>query len=115
MKVRIPFSLDTGVCQSPNTCCFVPNEINVVLTSSKAKRGNLPIGVHKSKSGKYKSQIKSNGIVKYLGAFNTPEEAFETYKIEKELYLKELADKWKDLIAPRVYQAMYNYQVEITD
>ena len=100
---------------SPDTCCFVPNEVNVVLTSSRAKRGDLPIGVHKSKSGKYKSQIKSNGIVKYLGVFNTPEEAFETYKIAKELYLKELADKWKDKIDLKVYQALINYKVEITD
>jgi hypothetical protein len=100
---------------SPETCCFVPNEINVVLTSSKAKRGELPIGVHRSKSGKYKSQIKSNGVVKYLGVFDTPEEAFEAYKTAKEIYLKELANKWKDKISLKVYYALYNYQIEITD
>lgn len=32
-----------------------------------------------------------------------------------EARIKELADKWKDKLDPRVYEAMYNYKVEITD
>lgn len=100
---------------SPETCCFVPVEINLVLTSSKAKRGELPIGVHKSKSGRYKSQIKSNGIVRYLGTFDTPEEAFQAYKTAKEQYIKEVADKWRGKITEQVYNTLINYKVEITD
>ena len=100
---------------SPETCCFVPNEINIVLTSSKAKRGELPIGVHKSNSGRYKSQIKSNSIVRYLGTFDTPEEAFQAYKTAKEECIKEVADKWKGLISEQVYNALINYKIEITD
>ena len=45
----------------------------------------------------------------------TPEEAFQAYKTTKESHIKEVADKWKDLIDPKVYQAMNNYEVEITD
>ena len=41
------------------------------------------------------------------------EEAFDAYKTAKEAYIKEVADKWRDLIDPRVYKAMYNYKVEI--
>lgn len=48
-------------------------------------------------------------------AIKTPEEAFQVYKVAKETYIKEVADEWKDKINPKVYQAMYNYQVEITD
>ena len=51
----------------------------------------------------------------YLGTFNTPEEAFCAYKEVKEAYIKDVADKWKDRIDPRVYDALMNYQVEITD
>lgn len=51
----------------------------------------------------------------YLGMFDTPEEAFYAYKIAKEVWIKEVADKWKSFIEPRVYEAMYNYKVEITD
>lgn len=52
---------------------------------------------------------------KNIGSFNTPEEAFEAYKTAKEKQIKEVADKWKPLIKPKVYQAIYNYKVEITD
>jgi oligoribonuclease (3'-5' exoribonuclease) len=51
-------------------------------------------------------------IIKY---FDTVEEAFHYYKEVKEKYIKEVADKWKNKITDTVYQAMYNYQVEITD
>ena len=50
-----------------------------------------------------------------LGYFSTPEEAFYTYKTAKELYIKDIANKWKDQVDPRVYEALMNYQVEITD
>ena len=52
---------------------------------------------------------------RHLGSFDTPEEAFQAYKVAKESHIKEIADKWKDKIEPRVYEAMYNYKVEITD
>ena len=33
----------------------------------------------------------------------------------KERYIKEVADKWKGIIDDKVYNALYNYKVEITD
>jgi hypothetical protein len=99
---------------SPETCCFVPNEVNVVLTSSRAKRGDLPIGVCK-KGNRYRAQIKTNSVVRGLGTYDTPKEAFDAYKMAKEIYIKELAFKWKELISNKVYIALINYEVEITD
>jgi hypothetical protein len=100
---------------SPETCCFVPREINSLFTKTNALRGECPIGVHKG-GNKFMAQLnKGTGSQYYLGSYNTPEEAFQAYKTEKEKYIKEVADKWKDLIDPRVYEAMYNYKVEITD
>ena len=49
------------------------------------------------------------------GAFKTEIEAFNAYKQTKESYIKELANKWKDKIDPRAYNALMNYTVEITD
>ena len=101
---------------SEDTCCFIPHDINVQLTVAKCKRGNLPLGVSLRKGGnKYRAQIKSEGVVKDIGIFDTPEEAFYAYKKAKETYLKDLATKWKDKIDHRVYEALMNYQVEITD
>ena len=51
----------------------------------------------------------------YLGTFPTPELAFQAYKIAKEQAIKNMANKWKDQIDPRAYDALMNYQVEITD
>ena len=50
-----------------------------------------------------------------IGTFNTPEEAFYAYKQFKENYIKEVADEYKDRIPQMLYEAMYRYEVEITD
>lgn len=99
---------------SPETCCFVPLEINVLLTKTDRKRGDLPIGVHRQKKS-YISQLSKGKTNAYLGSFATPKEAFDAYKTAKEAYIKEVADRWKDQLEPRVYEALYNYKVEITD
>lgn len=101
---------------SSETCCFVPQEINSLFTKKSSKRGKYPIGVIKRNRKKpYEANINKNGKCLYLGVYLTEEEAFQAYKEAKEKHIKEVADKWKDLINNKVYQAMYNYQVEITD
>ena len=47
--------------------------------------------------------------------FNTELETFNAYKIAKESYLKDLANKWKGKIDERAYEALMDYEVEITD
>lgn len=100
---------------SPETCCFVPQEINKLFTKRDSKRGDYPIGVGKYKNSSYSAQITLNNSHKYIGTFNTPEEAFEAYKIAKEDYIKEVADKWRGLISSKVFEVMYSYKVEIID
>ena len=101
---------------SPETCVLLPSDINMILTSSKAKRGDSPIGVsfHKAK-GKYCSSIRIENKLKHLGTFNTPEEAFYAYKEAKENYIKEVANKYKDQIDIRAYEALMKYEVNIDD
>ena len=96
---------------SPETCCFVPKEINQLFANSR--ENVLPIGVHFQKtSEKYIAKIsKGCGVREHLGIFDTPEEAFQAYKKVKEAYIKEVADKWKGQITDQVYQAMYNYEI----
>lgn len=50
-----------------------------------------------------------------LSAKNTPEEAFEEYKRHKEALIIVTADKYKKYIPSKVYNAMLNWKVEITD
>ena len=77
----------------------------------------MPIGVSYSpKKDKYISYVNNGfGNRTHLGTFSNPEEAFAAYKKAKEAWIKELANKWKDKLKPNVYEALMNYQVEITD
>lgn len=100
---------------SPDTCCFVPQEINNLLTNKKSTRETLPIGVKKTESGRFLVAFRKNKTTTYLGRYDTPEEAFQVYKQAKEDYIKEVANKWKDQIDPRVYEALMNWEISADD
>ena len=101
---------------SKDTCCFVPSELNSVLLKRGSSRGEHLLGVYyEDISKKFHASVKIGGKKKHLGCFNSEVDAFKAYKTAKESYIKELADKWKGRIDPRVYEALINYQVEITD
>lgn len=98
----------------PETCCFVPVELNSMFTKSNSIRGSCPIGVHKQGT-KYVATLFVKGKQKYLGIFDTPKDAFNTYKINKEENIKRLAKGLKPLISKRLFEILINYTVEITD
>lgn len=54
-------------------------------------------------------------IDKFIGYFTDPQSAFVVYKQAKESYIKEVAETWKDKIDPRVYDALNNWTIEVTD
>ena len=58
---------------------------------------------------------KNKGSPEWLGSFNTEIEAFNAYKVAKETFVKEQANKFKSQIDERAYNALMNYQVVITD
>ena len=105
---------------SPQNCVFVPIRINNLFTKCDARRGDLPIGVRYDKArNKYASGCNTylNKINKYinLGRFNNPIKAFEVYKEFKENHIKQVAEEYKLYIPKSLYDALYNYKVEITD
>ena len=99
---------------SPDTCVFVPREINGIFTLRQNKRGDYPIGVLKN-GNKFQANIVRYNKREYLGTFNTPEEAFQVYKVAKEDYIRHVANKWKNQITEECYQALLNYKIEIID
>lgn len=116
------FSLDKDILvkgnklYSPETCYFVPKEINTLFTKGNKTRGKYYIGVHKHRE-KFQSCLSKNGKNRPLGTFNTPEEAFEAYKKAKENQIKKMAVEYYSVgkISLEIYKAMCNYNVEITD
>lgn len=100
---------------SPQTCCFVPPYINTLLINPKKNRGGCPLGVIEIPNKTYIAMCRADKKHNYLGSFDTPEEAFQAYKVAKEAYIKEVAEKWKDKLKPCVYEALMNYKIEITD
>lgn len=101
---------------SPQTCCFVPGIINSTFTKSNSSRGDYPIGVsYRKDSNRFTSSITIENKHVKLGCYDNPEDAFFAYRQAKETRIKELANKWKDKLKPNVYEALMNYQVEITD
>ena len=105
---------------SPNTCVFVPQNINKLFIKRNKARGKYPIGVYFNKdANKFIAQCNTfyNGKRQYksLGSYNTIEDAFKVYKQFKEADIKQMADYYKEKIPNKLYEAMYNYKVEITD
>lgn len=100
---------------SPDTCCFVPREINAAI--SFKHKGKCPIIGVKVHLDKFETSISRYGNRVYLGIFDTVEEAFYAYKAAKEQYIKELAEKYFHMgkITKKVYDALMKYEVDIND
>ncbi len=97
---------------SPETCCFVPQEINKTLIKCSSKRNEFPIGVsYNKKRSKFQVAGKVNGT-KY---FDCIEKAFNYYVENKKQHIKILAEKYKDRLIKQAYHTLLNYEIEITD
>ncbi len=106
---------------SAQTCCFIPHEINILLSNNKANRGKLPVGViwHKKK-GKFVAQCTTKGKDgrkrnKWLYQGDCMFEGFKQYKKFKESLFKEAATKYDGKITEEAYNALMVRVVDIED
>ena len=105
---------------SPETCIFVPDRINTLFVKCDNARGDSPVGTS-LKNGKYQVNCSlinpktGKSRFEYLGLYDTQEKGFEVYKYYKEKNIKEVADYYKGQIPQKVYDALYKYEVKITD
>ena len=107
---------------SPDNCIFVLEKINLLFVKCDKSRGEYPIGVSYHKRDDkfitrcsiydYKENKKKQI---YLGYYDNPQKAFEVYKQFKENYIKKVADYYKYQIPKKLYNILYNYEVEIDD
>ena len=108
---------------SPETCCFVPNEINAAVTKPKRRIAHIElpegVGLIKPKTTGCKIGYTARAHTgttekeRYLGYYDTPEKAFKVYKRTKEGHIKSLAEKWKGKIDEKVYEALINWEIGV--
>lgn len=114
MEIDKDLLIKNNKIYSPNTCVFVPRRINSLLIKNNKARGKYLVGVD-FHNKKFRARCMTlNGSI-YLGHFNTEIEAFEKYKKFKEMYIKQVADEYKNVIPKKLYIALYNYKVEMED
>lgn len=103
---------------APDRCLLVPRRINLLFIRGESIRGDLPMGVtyYWHDNNRYLASMKiGNRKSKRIGIYNTVYEAFQAYKYAKEKYIKQIADEYKHIIPRYVYNALYNYEILITD
>jgi hypothetical protein len=94
----------------PEKCSYVPKEINIILSKPRCSDRTLPTGVYKANS-KFKAQFSKNGRVKTIGTFVTIQEASDAYCKEKKKQIEEVAEKYKDVLNPIVYNNLKNMEI----
>lgn len=97
----------------PEYCAFIPKEINLLFTDRSRDRGLYPVGVcwHKL-IGKFQASISKEGKKCSLGYYNLLGDAELAYKVAKESYIKEVANKYKDTLDIRVYTALLSWKIQ---
>jgi hypothetical protein len=89
---------------SPDTCVFVPQALNKLLTDCGAARGEWPIGVYWEKScKKFTAHITEGGKKRHLGVFTCPHEAHMAWRKAKVRLVRETAREQDD---PRIYAGL---------
>lgn len=91
---------------SPDTCVFIDKRTNLFLLDSKKSRGEFPIGVTFVKRyNKFQAQCSDvfTGKQKYLGRYDTAEEAHLVWLTFKAEQAKILAENQTD---PKIVQAL---------
>lgn len=94
----------------PETCCFLPRELNGFQTSRVAKSSGLPRGVHKTYH-KYYYIIKIDGKNQMRCGYDSAEQAALDYQYAKSQEAKRLALKYEGTIDPRVIYNLNHLRV----
>lgn len=94
----------------PDTCCFIPQEINNTIRNFNKPGKKYPTGV--TSSGRYFMAKISIGNKLKQKLFRNVKDAYNYYKNHKENRIKELGEKYKNLLSNKAYKALINYNID---
>lgn len=109
---------------APDKCCILPQTLNTMLSNCKKHRVSkgrrvkgvpMPLGVrYDMYRKKYYAVYRPCGHQESitLSYWDTHFEAFEEYKKHKQADVMVMADKYKDLIPEKVYNALVNLDIK---
>lgn len=97
----------------PDTCYFIPAEVNGLFSGHSAGSKH-PRGVHFCNTKKkFIVQCHTGSRQDYFGHFDSLNEATLAYRVAKEKRVKEVAEKYKDVLPEVIYDNLTNYVVTI--
>jgi len=102
--------IPTARIYSPETCCFVPREVNSLLIARNGKGGKLGV-YYKTKNKAWCAQVQ-NPITKknqYLGLFLDEHSASQAYYKAKQIILDHYADKYNEVLPAKVTESLRKY------
>ncbi len=85
---------------SPETCCFLPSEINKTLSTKGS------VSTYKSQENRFTFVV----FGKFIGNDKHYLSFAEEVVNKRNERVKKLADKWKDLLTPQAYLELINYR-----
>lgn len=95
---------------SAETCCFVPRELNNIISNVRDTKSETPLGVYPFKN-KFRASVNQCGKRLFLGTFDDQMDAFYAYKKAKELFIRKQAEKYRMQIGGIVYSNLINYVI----
>lgn len=101
-----------GKIYSPETCCFIPREINQMLVCNRRDSGGFP-GVYR-RGSKFVARVRARNKRIHVGTYGAPEEALADYLSVKAELLSAEADAYRHSLDPRAYQALKSYDFKRT-
>lgn len=92
MEIDKDLLVSGNTVYSPETSCFVPKKINLLLSTSDGKRGNFALGVCMHSQSRHKYQARSKV---YIGLFDTEQSAHNAWQKQKAIDLFDAIIDWQ--------------------
>ncbi len=96
---------------SPDNCRLVPTHVNVLIKKMADRGYTQGVNYHKRDKAFRAYVVDASGVHLEKNGFKSELDAFLWHKKEKEVIVKQLAEKYKSVIDFDVYEALINYSV----